>query len=209
VRAFEKTQLQAATDPLTGHLRASGAEIDRRGSHVSLAVADLDAFKAINDTHGHGAGDRALRLFAQVAQAALRDADLFGRWGGEEFVFALPDVDRHDAVGVLDRIRVKLAEAHTGDHPQFTASFGTTDSSQAESLEQLVQIADSGLYQSKHEGRDRVTIGEPDVADRSLLRDNDVDDSTGPEPARPRYVAPPLHDAADDEDPRPSGLEIR
>jgi diguanylate cyclase (GGDEF)-like protein/PAS domain S-box-containing protein len=214
VRAFEKTQLQAATDSLTGLVNRRTFErqvrrLIRERRPFALAVADLDSFKAINDTHGHGAGDRALRLFAQVARAALREADIFGRWGGEEFVFALPDIDRDKAVEVLDRIRAKLAEAHTGDHPRFTASFGATDSGQAATIEELVQIADSGLYQSKHEGRDRVTLGEPDLADRSVLGDHGDEDSIGAEPARRGRSGPSLHDAEDDEDPRPSGVEIR
>jgi diguanylate cyclase (GGDEF)-like protein len=105
-------------------------------------------------------GDRALRLFSQIAAAALREGDLLARWGGEEFTIILPGIDRHQAAAVLDRIRHSLAAAHSGAHPRFTVSFGVTDSAIAVSMEQLLQIADAGLYRSKQGGRDRVTVAD-------------------------------------------------
>ncbi len=103
VRAFEKTQLQASTDGLTGLVNRRTAErrlreLVRRGDMFALVIGDLDHFKALNDTHGHEAGDRALRLFAQTVKRTLRDHDLVARWGGEEFVLALPELDRLQAV---------------------------------------------------------------------------------------------------------------
>ena len=215
VRAFEKTQLQAATDGLTGLANRRTFErqvraLLRQRTPFALVVADLDNFKQVNDTYGHDAGDRALRLFAQVTQASLRDDDILGRWGGEEFVFALPDLDREQAVGVFERVRTKLAAAHTGDHPRFTASFGVTDSEEGLNLEQLMRAADSGLYQSKTEGRDRITIGESDLEGSGLLAlDADtIGDGFDSEPiiARQPGSRPPLHEAADEEEPRPNGI---
>jgi diguanylate cyclase (GGDEF)-like protein/PAS domain S-box-containing protein len=169
VRAFEKTQLQASTDGLTGLVNRRTAEerlreLIRGGGVFALAIADLDKFKLLNDKHGHEAGDRALRLFAHTATATLRDRDMVARWGGEEFVIALPELDRFQAVEVLDRLRQALAEAHPGETARFTASFGVTDSTHAVALEQLLQIADGGLYAAKETGRDRVAIGDPEVA---------------------------------------------
>ncbi len=210
VRAFEKTQLQAATDALTGLSNRRTFErrvraLLRQRTPFALVVADLDHFKQINDTHGHDAGDRALRLFAQVAQLSLRDDDILGRWGGEEFVFALPDLDREHAVRVFERVREKLAAAHTGDHPRFTASFGVTDSDAGSNLEQLMRIADGGLYQSKTEGRDRITIGDGDLEAPGLL---DLDDPVERAQVAVRQAQgrPPLHEAVDEEEPRPNGI---
>ena len=205
VRAFEKTQLQAATDSLTGLINRRTfeqrvRELIGQERPFALAVGDLDHFKRINDTHGHEAGDRALRLFAQVSRTVLRDGDLLARWGGEEFVFALTDLDRHGAVGVLERLRLSLADAFSGDAPRFTASFGVTDSAESPDLERLLQIADAGLYTSKQDGRDRITIGH---ADPELPCEEAV------EPYNGAALRPLLHEAADDEEPRPTGLEIR
>ena len=214
VRAFEKSQLQASTDGLTGLLNRRTAESQVRamlnnGRMVAIVIADLDHFKALNDTHGHEAGDRALRLFAQVTQSALREHDLIARWGGEEFVIVLPELDSHQALSVVERIRAELAESHTGAHPQFTASFGVTDTTAADTLEQLMHIADRGLYRAKQDGRDRAIIGQPSSEPPTL--------ATAPEPQQREHRAtgsaaprrPHLQDAADEEDPRPSGIEIR
>ena len=174
---------------------------------MALAVADLDYFKAVNDSHGHEAGDRALRLFAQVAREAMRDSDIIARWGGEEFVFALPDLGREGAVEVLDRLRLKLRGAHYGDHPKFTVSFGVADTTQSVKLEELILIADAGLYQSKNEGRDRITIGTAPITAPGLL-DGATDDPR-PAPTPASLVKSLVHADAADEDPRPTGAEIR
>lgn len=214
VRAFEKTQLQASTDSLTGLVNRRTFETQVRGlinekRRLALAVADLDHFKAINDTHGHEAGDRALRLFSQLAHDSLRADDILARWGGEEFVFVFPDLDRHQAVRVLDRLREGLAAGQSGDAPRFTASFGVTDTDAAENLEQLLHIADSGLYSSKESGRDRVTIGAFDPDASASVPPNEKRNGA-PAPRAPRRGARPmLHNAAAEEDPRPTGLEIR
>ncbi|MGN6798310.1 MAG: diguanylate cyclase, partial [Gaiellaceae bacterium] len=164
VRAFEKTQLQAQTDGLTGlinrrTLETELRELMRQGRPFALALADLDHFKKLNDTHGHEEGDRSLRLFSHVVRQVLRDHDLVARWGGEEFLIALPDADCDAAVEVMSRIRAHLARSLDGGRVRFTASFGVTDSTAAPSLQELIQLADVGLYQSKAAGRDRTTVG--------------------------------------------------
>ena len=200
VRAFEKTQLQASTDNLTGLINRRTFESRVRGlihqrRPFALAVADLDRFKAINDTHGHEAGDRALRLFSRVASEALRDGDILARWGGEEFVLALPGIDRREAARILDRLREELADAQPADTPRFTCSFGVTDSAEGATLDQMLKVADHGLYVSKQTGRDRVTIGDPELS--------------GQAPERPNGHRPLLHTVSEEEEPRPTGLEIR
>jgi diguanylate cyclase (GGDEF)-like protein/PAS domain S-box-containing protein len=164
VRAFQKTQLQASTDSLTGLINRRSAEeqmrsLLRSGRPFALALGDLDRFKQLNDTHGHEAGDRALRLFADTARRAIRDRDTIARWGGEEFVVLLPDLDRFEAVEVLERMRAALARAHPGETPRFTVSFGVSDTQQAQSASLLFRVADEGLYGAKLAGRDRVSIG--------------------------------------------------
>jgi diguanylate cyclase (GGDEF)-like protein/PAS domain S-box-containing protein len=165
VRAFEKTQLQASTDGLTGLINRRTLETQLRslmhdGTPFALVVADLDNFKQLNDTHGHEAGDRSLRVFAQATLQSLRDLDLVARWGGEEFVIAMPNIDCEQAVVVLERVRANLALAHQGGHAPFTASFGVTDSTKGESLQELIQLADVGLYMSKAAGRDRISVAD-------------------------------------------------
>ena len=177
----------------------------RQGTPFALAIADLDHFKQLNDKHGHEAGDRSLRVFAQAATRALREGDLIARWGGEEFVIAMPEIDSQQAVAILERLRGTLASSHLGGHPVFTASFGVTDSTGGKTLEQLIQIADSGLYRSKHGGRDLITVGDPFDEVRGLEAINGDRAVVGRSPnGRPAF-----HQAATEEDPLPSGVEIR
>lgn len=173
VRAFTKTELQASTDGLTGLLNRRTVEngvrnLIRTGCRFALVMIDLDRFKLLNDTFGHEAGDRALRLFARVVQENIRGEDIAGRLGGEEFVVALAGVDVEGALPALERIRTALAEATgKGGGPVFTASFGLTDSSVASEFAELLRIADAGLLRAKADGRDRVVVGTP--ADAAAL----------------------------------------
>jgi diguanylate cyclase (GGDEF)-like protein/PAS domain S-box-containing protein len=214
VRAFERTQLQASTDSLTGLVNRRTLErqlrgLVKQGRPFAVALADLDHFKKLNDRHGHEAGDRALRAFAQVARGALRDDDTVARWGGEEFMFVLPDLDRHQTVSVLERIRTILADTHTGGgHPPFTASFGVTDSTRADTLDDLIRLADLGLYAAKEAGRDSITISEtlPEAPDLTVVPEPAKGNG---EPARARRRRPAIHEAAQEDDPQASGHEIR
>ena len=174
LRMMARAQLQAATDGLTGltNRRATSELVGhllRGGDTVAIAMVDLDLFKQLNDTFGHEAGDRALRSFADVARKALRDGDVIGRWGGEEFVVALPGLDRHDAAIVLDRIRAGLADAaERADLPPVTASFGVVDSTITVDLDEAVRLADEALLAAKAQGRDRVVVG-PVVVDPTTV----------------------------------------
>ncbi len=165
IRSFARAEIQASTDVLTG-LPNRRATDDRLGEFLasrergSVAMADLDHFKQLNDTYGHEIGDRALRLFATTARLALRDSDWIGRWGGEEFVAVMPGLSSTEAAKVLERLRSRLAVACAqSDTPSFTVSIGVVDTTSAKNAEDLVRMADDCLYAAKEEGRDRVIVG--------------------------------------------------
>jgi diguanylate cyclase (GGDEF)-like protein len=166
VRAFERTQLQASTDSLTGLLNRRSLEARVRrlvgAAPYAVAVADLDGFKRLNDTLGHDTGDRMLRVFADVLRQSLPAGHHVARWGGEEFVIVLEGHDARTAFAIAERVRVDLVTAcQLTQAPAVTVSFGIADSTMGGAFEQLVRIADDALYQSKENGRDRTTIGDP------------------------------------------------
>jgi diguanylate cyclase (GGDEF)-like protein len=169
VRAFEKTQIQASTDSLTGLPNRRTLEQRARSlvtgtAPFAVVMCDLDHFKRLNDTHGHAVGDSALRTFADVLRHSLRESDSVGRWGGEEFAFVLANADAQAAQQLVDRIRARLVTAvQMGKVPKFTASFGVADSTMSRRMDQLVQMADMALYQAKASGRDRACIADPSV----------------------------------------------
>jgi diguanylate cyclase (GGDEF)-like protein len=170
MRAIAQSLVQAEADPLTGLLNRRALENrvrKLRAEHMpfALAMADLDHFKDLNDTFGHDTGDRALRLFARVAQNAVRDGDLVSRHGGEEFVFVLVGSDANDSAPVLNRLRERLAEALAGAQlPPFTVSAGIVDSTWSDDLPELLEHADRALLQAKASGRDRIVVAEIDAA---------------------------------------------
>lgn len=124
-----------------------------------LILFDIDRFKAINDRHGHAAGDEVLRGVAQRCQAVLRADDLFARWGGEEFL-VLARGDREDAaVRLAERLRAAIADGEIGPAGRVTASFGAARIRPGEALQDWLARADAALYQAKAAGRDRVAAG--------------------------------------------------
>jgi diguanylate cyclase (GGDEF)-like protein len=167
LRVMAETQLQAATDTLTGLLNRRSFEqqvsvVRRDATALSVAMADLDHFKDLNDTYGHDTGDRALRLFASVLRASVRAEDLVCRHGGEEFVIAIPGCPAATAGELLDALRSRLDAAVTvAGLPKFTVSFGVIDAREFEDLPTLISRADAALFQAKHDGRDCVIIHDP------------------------------------------------
>jgi diguanylate cyclase (GGDEF)-like protein len=129
---------------------------------------DLDHFKALNDTYGHLAGDAALRTFGDVALSALRAVDVLGRWGGEDFVALLPEIELADALAVAERVREAVAaqplEACNGAH--LTCSIGVAVyPADATDVDGLVTAADRAMYAAKRLGRNQVrSAGDPAVA---------------------------------------------
>jgi diguanylate cyclase (GGDEF)-like protein len=164
LRVMAESQLQASTDSLTGlpNRRAFENEVRRlrqTGVDHCVVMADLDHFKRINDTYGHEAGDRALRLFARVVREAIRPQDLVCRHGGEEVALALPVRSVEDAARICERIREELALAlSSGSHPVFTSSFGIAPPDGEATYEELVSRADTALYRAKQAGRNRTVV---------------------------------------------------
>jgi diguanylate cyclase (GGDEF)-like protein len=176
LRAFERSQLQASTDSLTGLNNRRAAEevlsnLMAVDSEFAVVMADLDYFKRLNDTQGHEAGDRALKLFAETARLVVRDRDHVVRWGGEEFALLLPGANAERAAEVVGRLRVALAQAHLlSGTPVFTASFGISDSTMSREREALIRLADEALYRSKQAGRDCCTIGDAQLSGTAITR---------------------------------------
>jgi diguanylate cyclase (GGDEF)-like protein len=159
-------QRQAVTDELTGlanrrrflaQLETEVTRSRRSGSPLGIIVADLDDFKRINDTHGHEAGDEALRRFGEILTTLARDVDLPVRLGGEEFAVLLPDTDLAGATQLAERLRSALESATIGPAgTRLTASFGVSSFPAAAGAEDLLTDADRRLYDAKHAGKNRV-----------------------------------------------------
>ena len=125
-----------------------------------MILVDFDNFKAVNDTHGHVAGDVVLQSAVAVLQVHMRSMDIFGRLGGEEFGILLPDCSLETALQRAEKLRIAiagLARAETGIDFDVSASFGvTTTHESGYDLRQMLIHADSALYRAKREGRNRV-----------------------------------------------------
>ena len=155
----------AETDFLTGiaNRRAVTQGLEREleraardGSPLAVVLLDLDLFKRINDTHGHDEGDRALRRVSMLIDRNRRQTDVFGRWGGEEFLLITPGLGLQHAVEAADRLR-RLIETSGGPRCiQVTASFGVSEYRPGDGIATLVKRADEGLMRAKRAGRNRV-----------------------------------------------------
>lgn len=144
-------------------LREQKQLADSGGYAFSVGYMDLDHFKRVNDTYGHGVGDVVLRRFAEIIRASLREVDYAGRLGGEEFVVILADTRLADALVVMERIRKGLLLADFAaiqSGLKVTASIGATDYAPEETVESLLGRADVLLYRAKQGGRNCVVSNE-------------------------------------------------
>ena len=170
-RAFDQECRLAelsVTDTLTGarsraeFLQQAEAAADRAratGSPLTLLYLDIDHFKRLNDGHGHAAGDAVLRGMSDVLQQALRDSDVFGRLGGEEFCVLLPDQSEEKAQALANRLRILLAAVPRPDG-QLTVSAGIAGMRAGETIMQTLHRADLAMLQAKQSGRDTVRVAD-------------------------------------------------
>jgi diguanylate cyclase len=173
--ANRKLETIAATDWLTDCLNRRaftshvGASLGRMSDSAALLVIDADHFKTVNDRFGHERGDEVLRLIANAIRDSVRDGDLVGRIGGEEFGVFLHDADLEVADLVAERIRAAvngLFITSEGTAQRLSVSIGGAVSSGAVGFSELFRIADRRLYEAKHAGRNRVELGgETDASD--------------------------------------------
>jgi diguanylate cyclase (GGDEF)-like protein len=177
-RLQAELERRARIDPLTGVLNRRAfrellerevARAQRHGRQLSLAMIDIDHFKRVNDTMGHAVGDRFLVAVAAAVSAALRSEDLFGRYGGEEFIVAFAETDLAGAIQAAERLRLAIADIrleHEGETRSITASlgvasFGDLRGESGETIDSVINTADQALYNAKAAGRNRVLPFKP------------------------------------------------
>lgn len=168
-RDRDHASLQASIDPVTKALNRHGIgaqleqaveEARRNGTPLSIAFVDLDYFKDINDRHGHGVGDQCLRIVSWRLNNQLRSGEPLGRYGGDEFLVVLPGCRRQEALSIAERMRVSVdcrPLTMAGASIRATLSIGVAELDAEESLESLIERADSALYASKSAGRNRAS----------------------------------------------------
>ena len=158
----------AMTDWLTRLLNRHGIEVavleamamaERYGRTLTVALVDLDRFKAVNDRHGHDSGDRVLMQLARVLSREIRAPDKVGRYGGEEFLLVFPETQIEAALSLARRIRRVVSENAfelESERIELTISIGVTEFRPGENLRALVSRVDSAMYDAKRSGRNRV-----------------------------------------------------
>ena len=169
IERFRETQRSTQIDGLTGLLNHTAAKSHLKAmtsrltpaSQLTVAMLDIDHFKSINDTYGHPVGDQVIRGLAWLLKGRLRATDIIGRYGGEEFLIALPDVSATQAHAVIDRIRhdfAGLPHAHPSGALFATFSAGLASYPVFETAQDLTEAADYALLEAKSNGRNRVEI---------------------------------------------------
>jgi diguanylate cyclase (GGDEF)-like protein len=168
-RLHRIVERQALADSLTGlanrrsleeTLRAEVARSGRFGDSLTVVFADLDDFKQINDAYGHAAGDEVLKEFAKALRATVRESDVAGRWGGEEFALVLTGTDAEGGVRLAERARAAIASRTVvlpgGEEVSVTASFGVASFPDHREPGELLAAADAALYEAKRTGKNKV-----------------------------------------------------
>jgi len=172
VRLFQETQTQAITDTLTGVYNRRGmhqlGEFEFQRSRrinrpFSLMLLDIDHFKSVNDTHGHGVGDQILKQLANRCVKNSRATDLVVRYGGEEFIVLLTETGLESARVIAERLRYSIIShpfQTDADSIHITASIGLAEAYKNDTLEKVIERADAALYQAKNTGRNKVIVSD-------------------------------------------------
>lgn len=163
----KKLLYMATTDPLTKlsnrmHLDEKLVEFhqyyQRTHRTYSVIMIDLDFFKRINDTYGHLVGDKTLVKLSQILRKSIRDIDIIGRWGGEEFMIICPDTDSEGAYKVAEKIQEAINMCEFPHIHTLSCSFGISECNEGDRIENVVGRADNALYRAKEEGRNRIIV---------------------------------------------------
>jgi diguanylate cyclase (GGDEF)-like protein len=166
-RDEEEIYLLATTDSLTGitNRREFNTILAREVAHaarydtpLSLVMFDIDHFKHVNDTFGHDIGDEVLKDVTGLVKVSIRAADIFARWGGEEFMLLMPQTNLQAAITVAEKLRGVIADHHFHKLDRLTASFGASAFGRDDDTHSLLKRVDDALYRAKENGRNRVEI---------------------------------------------------
>ncbi len=159
-KKLKKIEKDACTDPLTGLFNRRYLEkiLNEDKKDLSLIMIDLDHFKKINDTYGHGVGDIILKKVAQAIKDNIRETDIPIRIGGEEFVIILPDTNIKGAKKVAEKIKKSIEQMEIPPVGHITASFGITQKKEYDCTDTLIKRVDEAMYKAKKSGRNRIEI---------------------------------------------------
>jgi diguanylate cyclase (GGDEF)-like protein len=164
-QAIKELEELSTTDPLTlvynrrkfNELLES--EIDRSKRYktgLSIIMCDIDHFKKINDTFGHDVGDNALKIFSTKINENIREVDMLARWGGEEFMILMPNINADKASSVAEKLRKIIEATEIKTIESLTASFGVTHLNDEDTAESLIKRVDEAMYSAKKGGRNKV-----------------------------------------------------
>lgn len=172
-RQTEVLESAAFSDPLTGVFNRRGLErmltrhADAPGIPMALILLDMDHFKSVNDRRGHLHGDRVLQAIVHRLRQTLRDEDVFGRWGGDEFLILADGATIEEATRLAERLRQTVADMPRAESYGVTLSAGVSLWDGQGGLEEAIRRVDAALYSAKHRGRDQVAIAHSDVTSHS------------------------------------------
>lgn len=166
----QKFEKQAMRDPLSGLLNRRGMreslqqEFDRckrYNNNLTVMMCDIDHFKVVNDQYGHDKGDEIIKSLATMLKAGLRKQDSLARWGGEEYLFLLPETSGHQAMQLAEKLRTKIEKTQYQQNDKtfsITISIGLHQITATDSINQAITKADTNLYKAKEQGRNRCIL---------------------------------------------------